>query len=88
MENAVALLLTETRQSYKTNINGCVYYDHQSRSWYKIISSTWLFSSFTYYFGARVADHHHSIDEVRKCTKKESNHIMNCSKKDYCLIRA
>lgn len=83
-ENVINTTYTSSRES----IEGFYFYDSVKQAWFKILKSTFVFVSFEYSFGARWAKNHHEIIDVQKCSKKQSDHLMNCHKQEFQKLNA
>lgn len=81
-------IINKTYTSERECVEGFFFYDCIKNSWYMILKSTFVFVSFNYSFGARWSTKHHEIIDVRKCSKKQSDNLMNCHKQEFSKLLA
>ncbi|GIC77714.1 hypothetical protein [Moritella sp. F3] len=81
-------LVNSTYTSPRDCIEGHFYFDATKRAWFKILKATFTFVSFEYSFGDRWTRNHHKIIEVKRCSKKQAQHIMECSKEAFSKLKA
>ena len=83
-ENVMNTTYTSSRES----IEGFFFYDSVKQAWFKILKSAFVFVSFEYSFGAKWTKKHHEIIDVKKCSKKQSDHLINCDKQEFSKLNA
>ncbi len=88
VDSATSCLLVETFESGHDSLDGRYFYDAGEQAWFEIVQSSFVFVSFTYAFGVRWANKHHKIDKVKRCSKKQANYIMTCSRHEYDNLHA
>lgn len=88
MDCAHSEALNTTFSSGRDSIEGFFFYDGLKQGWYKIVKSAFVYTSLNYAFGHRWPRKHHQILEVKKATKKQAMHLMNCSQQEFNELKA
>jgi len=88
MDCTADTIIKSTYNSARESIEGFYFYDSEKSGWYKIIKASFIFVSFEYAFGARWGKKHHKIIDVKRCSKKQSEHLNTCHQSDFRKLRA